>query len=383
MLYLDYNATTPLDEEVLDGMLPYFRTHFANPASALHGAGWLAADAVEEARMRLALASGLEADGFSFHGSATEALNVMLLGFDAAHARQKRHYLVNPTEHKAVLACVEQLKLNGADITYIPVDKEGKLHLNQVQDCILPHTRALICMAANNETGWIYPLETLAELARERGLALLTDAAQSFGKIELNYGQLSACVFSAHKFYGPKGVGALYLAEELRPLYKSFRLLHGGNSAPIYGAGTAAVPLLVGMGLAAWKARSYPERYAAHIRPLRLELEAGIRKHFPAAHIHSHREGLPHVCHGSFPGYAVADFFQRTGHILALSSGAACSSGQRLRPSHVLLAVGQSEEAATKGIRFSLGLETQSADITHCLALLADHLRPLTARMEA
>ncbi|EIM76504.1 cysteine desulfurase [Nitritalea halalkaliphila LW7] len=250
MLYLDYNATTPVDKEVLDGMLPYFHTHFANPASALHGAGWLAAEAVEEARMRLAVASGLEAEGFSFHGSATEALNVMLLGFDAAHAGKKRHYLVNPAEHKAVLACVEQLKLNGAEITYLPVDKEGNLLLNHVQNSLRPHTRAIICMAANNETGWTYPLEGLAELARERGVALLTDAAQSFGKIELNYSQLSACVFSAHKFYGPKGVGALYLSEELRALYKSFRLLHGGSETAVYGAGTAAVPLIVGM---AWR----------------------------------------------------------------------------------------------------------------------------------
>lgn len=350
-IYLDNLATTQVDPRVLEAMLPYFTRHFGNPSSATHAYGWTAKEAVERARAQVAALIGAAPQEILFTSGATEADNLALKGVAAFHRDRGNHLITCATEHKAVLDCCRRLESQGYEVTYLPVDRSGRIDLEQLETAIAERTILISVMAANNEIGTIQPLSEIGALARRRGVLWHCDAAQAVGKIPLAVETLGMdlLAISGHKLYGPKGVGALYVRR--RPRVRLLSQLDGGGQERGLRAGTLNVPGIVGLGVACELARQEPESDARRLGALRQQLWQGIAGSLSGVELNGHpTERLPGNLHLSFAGVDGAELLLSLPE-LAVSSGSACTSGSA-EPSHVLKAIGQQAPAS---LRFGLG----------------------------
>jgi len=372
VIYLDNNATTRMAPEVLEAMLPYFREQYGN-ASSGHLLGHISEGALVEARNQVAALLNCQAAEVVFNGGGTEGLNHAFRGvFEALPG--KRHFVITAVEHSAVLALGDWLKRQGAEVTVLPVDSAGRLELAQLEAAIRPDTALVSVMAANNETGVLFPLEEIAPLVKARGALLHVDATQAIGKIPLDLAALPADLLnlSAHKFHGPKGVGALFIRRGLR--LKSF--LIGGHQERGRRGGTENLPGIVGLGKAAELAVLALSNLGS-VRGRRDVLEASLS----GAMIHGAAvPRLPNTCFAGFPGIEGEALLLRLSQRgICVSTGSACTTGQT-EPSHVLRAMGVEPRLALGTIRFSLSRDTTDQEIQTVVELLPSLLEELRGR---
>ncbi|QYH38569.1 cysteine desulfurase [Algoriphagus sp. NBT04N3] len=360
-IYLDYNATTPCTEEVIKSMLPFFSNHFGNAASKSHPFGWVAENAVEEAREKIAQLIGAKSKEIIFTSGATEALNLAIKGTFEAFLPEKQHFITCQTEHKAVLDCFEEIEKRGGEVTYLPVDEMGKISIDQLVKAILPTTKAICLMWANNETGIIHPIEEIANLCEDRNLILITDAVQAAGKIPVSTQGIHLMAISAHKLYGPKGIGALYVRHN-HELPKPMAQIHGGGHEKGMRSGTLNVPGIVGFGKAAELRMEEMNEEANRLQKLRNQLQEGLLKISGTQLNGSQDNRLPHVCNIAFSGVEGEELLKRVNQKVAVSSGSACTSISP-KPSHVLKAMGLDSDLGRASIRFSLGRKTSEDEI--------------------
>ena len=351
IIYFDNNATTKVDERILEAMLPYFSQHYGNASSKLHEAGWIADAAVEKARGQVSNLIGAEPSEIIFTSGATEAINTALKGIAKAYKTKGNHIITISTEHKSVLdTCEYLIKEEGADITYLNVDREGLIDLEELRSAIRPTTILICVMAANNETGVIQPLEEISAIAKEHKIIFFSDATQYTGKSIMNVNDLGMdCLsLSAHKFYGPKGIGALYLRRK-DPRVNIISLLHGGAQENNHRAGTLNVPLIVGLGKACeiaqqemWDNNTEVSKLRAYFEHQLLDIE-GLRING------STRSRLYNTSNITFPATLKIQSLLKK---YAFSSGSACTTGTN-EPSHVLKAMGIPDEDIRNSFRFS------------------------------
>jgi cysteine desulfurase len=360
MIYLDYNATTPLAPEALVVMRPFLEEHFGNPSS-IHGAGREARAAIDDARDRLAHLLGAKPHEIIFAGGGTEADNLAVLGLARAHASRGKHVITCTTEHHAVLQACEHLqKKEGFRVTWLPVDAYGRVDAGQVADAITAETTLVSIMSANNETGTLQPVREISAICRSRGVLFHSDAIQSFGKEPLEAGAFDAFSLAAHKFHGPKGAGLLYLRAGLA----IERLQHGGSHENDRRPGTENTAAIVGMARAAELACATMEAERPRQAALREQLWQGIQAACPGAVRNGGpQQCLPNTLNVSFPGLDGESLLINLDLAgICASSGSACMVGSIL-PSHVLLAMGVAPELARATVRFSLGKETTPEEI--------------------
>jgi len=364
--YLDYNATTPCEEEVIAAMIPYLGTHFGNASSKNHPYGWMAEQAVEEARVSLAGLIGAQSKEIIFTSGATESLNLAIKGVFERYQGQKQHYITCQTEHKAVLDSFAQLEQAGAEVTYLAVNSVGEIDLNELEAHVRDHTKMICLMWANNETGLIHPISEISQLAEKYQLIFLTDAVQAVGKIPVHTQGIHLMAFSAHKLYGPKGVGALYIRHN-HPLPKPMAQIHGGGHEKGFRSGTLNVPAIVGFGKAASLRMQTMQKEATRLGILRDSLESQLLSLPSVRRNGSLDNRLSHVSNLAFEGVEGEELLQRVNLKVAVSSGSACSSITP-KPSHVLQAMGLSADLGRASIRFSLGKSTRAESVAHAVS---------------
>jgi cysteine desulfurase len=380
-VYLDYSATTPLDPRVREAMLPSFADAFGNPSS-IHAFGREARAVLEESRDRVARFIGARSDEVFFTSGGTEADNHALLGVArAAHRKGKNHVVISSVEHHAVLHSAEALRQEGFEISSLPVDRFGKVDPEALQRAIKPETCLVSIMHANNEVGTINDIGKVTSIAKARGVLVHSDTVQSVGKIKVDVNRLSVdlLAISAHKFYGPKGIGAIYIRRgtAVEPL------LHGGSQESNRRPGTENVPLAVGFAKAAELCAESMEDEAGRFRQMREMLQRRLEEEFNGIIVNGHpTDVLPNILSVSFDssvapldGEALIMGMDLQG--VAVTSGSACTSGS-LEPSHVLQAMGRDEKTAKATIRFSLGRWTTEDEINFAV----DALHRVVARME-
>lgn len=374
LIYLDHNATTPVAPEVLEAMLPWFRERFGNAGSG-HALGHLSDGAVVHARAQVAALLNASPAEIVFTGSATEAINHALRGALEA-LPTKRHVVTTAVEHPAVQAVLQHEASRGVDVTVLPVDGGGQLNLGALEAALRPDTALLSVMAANNESGVLFPISEIARIARTKGVWLHVDATQAMGKIPVDVQSWGVDLLnlSGHKFQGPKGVGALFVRRGLR--LKPF-LLGGGQERGRRG-GTENVPGIVGLGAASAHAAQHLSDMEA-VRARRDRLEAGLLA-IPRARVLGHESPrLPNTTLAAFPGVeGEALLLKLNQRGVCVSTGSACHTGQK-EPSHVLRAMGVPEAEAKGTLRFSLGLETTDAEVDQVLELLPAQVAELRA----
>lgn len=364
-IYMDYNATTPCVEEVVASMLPFFGAHFGNAASKNHAYGWVAEQAVEEAREAVAQLIGAKSKELIFTSGATESLNLAIKGVFDLFPAEKQHYITCQTEHKAVLDSMAEIQRKGAEVTFLPVNLRGEVDLNLLEQSIQPHTRMICLMWANNETGVIHPIQKISQIADKHGIIFLTDAVQATGKIPVSTQGIHLMALSAHKLYGPKGVGALYIRHN-HTLPKPWAQLHGGGHEKGFRSGTLNVPGIVGFGKAAQLRVLEMEEERAKLESFRDLLEAELLT-LPGVYRNgSVTNRLAHVSNLSFTGVEGEEFLLRVNQQVAVSSGSACTSISP-KPSHVLQAMGIASDLGRASLRFSLGKNTSAEDIAHTI----------------
>ncbi len=376
-VYLDYNATTPVVPAVWEAMRPYFLERFGNPASP-HLFGKEAAEAVEAARQSLAEAFGTSPQEWIFTSGATEGLNLAIQGLAAAYeSTPRRHLLVAATEHKAVLDPAKALQARGWEVELLPVTRQGVVEPDTLRKALKPTTLLVAILLANNETGVLQPIPELAQLAHEAGAFFLCDTTQAVGKVPFRLPEVDVdlAVLSAHKFYGPKGTGALYVRRR-NPRVTLKPLLYGGGHERSLRSGTLATPLIIGMQAALqWCLEELPLQ-SKRLSQLREKLWQGIQTLYPEAYVNgAAAPRLPNTLSVTFPGYKASDLLARA-PLLAAATGSACTSAKP-EPSHVLLAMGLSPQEARATLRFSLGYPTTEADIERALGYLEGALRSL------
>ena len=377
-LYLDYNATTPCSEEVIAAMLPFFGTHFGNAASKSHPYGWVAEQAVEEAREAIAQLIGAKSKELIFTSGATESLNLAIKGVFDLFPGEKQHYISCQTEHKAVLDSMAEIHRRGAEVTYLPVNADGEVDLNLLDQSIQPHTKMICLMWANNETGVIHPIEEIAQIADNRGIIFLTDAVQAVGKIPVSTQGIHLMALSAHKLYGPKGVGALYVRHN-HSLPKPLAQPHGGGHEKGFRSGTLHVPGIVGFGKAAQLRIQEMDKEADRLEKLRDRLESALLE-LPGVYRNgSIRHRLEHVSNLSFSGVEGEELLLNVNQRVAVSSGSACTSISP-KASHVLQAMGIPSDLGRASLRFSLGKDTNASDVETSIAWVKAVLRGLRIR---
>lgn len=359
-IYLDHNATTPVDPRVLEEMLPYFGDKFGNASSILHPFGWDAEEAVEISKERISSLIGVKPNEIYFTSGATEALNLGILGLFESFEKPA-HLITCATEHKAVLDICKHLEMLDHEVTYLPVDKNGSLDLSDLQKQIGPATKAICLMHANNETGLIHPLSQIGEVAKKNGLVFITDATQSVGKIDLNLkkSQVDLAAFSAHKMYGPKGVGALFIKNEVTNTISP--QLFGGGQQKRIRPGTLNVPGIVGFGKACEIAKNEMEEEGKRLSRLKSLLESELRK-IDEININSESAiRLPQTSNLTIEHIDGSKLIRALKR-LAISQGSACNSGT-YKPSHVLNAMGLTDELALSSIRIGMGKSTTEEDV--------------------
>ncbi len=378
-IYLDHNATSPLDKRILEAMYPYLSEKFGN-ASSLHSFGQEARNAVEKARESVAALLNADPSEIIFTSGGTESDNMALKGYIWKNREKGNHIITSSIEHHAVLNPLKRLEKKGFKVTYLPVDGGGRVNPDDLKQAITADTILISIMMANNEVGVIEPIEELVKIAREKGIAFHTDAVQAVGKIEVDVKKLGVdfLSLSAHKIYGPKGVGVLYIrkGERIEPL------ITGGHHERNLRAGTENVPGIVGLGEAAKIAREERIEEAERISQLRDRLEKGIMENIPHVRINGDvNNRLPNTLNVSFEyveGESIILNLDLQG--IAVSSGSACTSGS-LEPSHVLLAMGVPPVPAQGSVRFSLGKDNTEEEIDRVLEVLPpiiDKLRKLS-----
>ena len=392
MIYLDHNATTPLDPRVLDAMMPFLTDRFGNAASRHHALGCDAATTVETARGQVASVIGADPREIVWTSGATESDNLALLGVVQAPAyRKRRHVVTVATEHRAVLDTCEHLERLGIDVTYLSVDCDGRLNLDRLADAITERTLLVSIMHANNETGVLHPIARIGALCRERGVLFHTDATQSYGKerIDVNAMHVDLLSASAHKIHGPKGVGMLFVRRR-GPRVRCEPLVRGGGHERGLRSGTLNVPGIVGMGVAAALAASddagrggggdavparggdaVPARGGDAVRSLRDRLETGVRARVDGVEVNGGRaERLANTTNLSFAGVDGSKLMKRMPE-LAVSSSSACTSAA-LQPSYVLGAMGCDDARIRGSVRFSLGRFNTADEIETAIDAVAD-----------
>ncbi len=376
-IYLDYNATTPVDPRVVEAMLPCFTEHFGNPASRTHAYGWAAAALVDDARRRIATALGVQPEEVIFTSGATEANNLALKGAALARARRGQHLVTCATEHKAVLDPCRALAAQGFSLTVLPVDRFGRVEPQRVLEALRDDTILVSVMLANNEIGTLQPVADIAPLCRARGVLLHCDATQAVGKIAVDAAALGVDLLSlsAHKFYGPKGVGVLVVRQR-RPRGALVPLLDGGGHEQGLRSGTLNVPGIVGCARALELAVADCEREAQRLRTLRDRLRDGILGALEGVVENGHpSERLPNTLSLSFEGVDGAALLVGLRE-LAVSSGSACTSADP-RPSHVLEALGLPRRLADATVRFSLGRPTTQEEVAAAVDIVVRQVQQL------
>lgn len=370
-VYLDYQATTPLDRRVLERMLPFFTEKFGNAGSITHAYGREAEAAVEAARGEIAALIGAEPREIVFTSGATESNNLALKGAARFHRPLgKDHIVTLATEHKCVLESCLALEREGFRVTLLPVDREGLIDPGAIAAAIEERTIIVSVMAAHNEIGVLQPLAEIGALCRERGILFHTDAAQAVGKVPLDVErmQIDLMSISGHKVYGPKGIGALYVRR--RPRARLLPLVDGGGQERGFRSGTLPVPLCVGLGAAAALAQAEMTEEAERLLGLRRRFLSALRTRLPETRLNGHAERrLPGNLNLSFPGTAAAAVIEACPS-LALSTGSACTAAE-IEPSYVLRALGLSPEMAGASLRIALGRATTAAEVDFAVDALA------------
>jgi len=374
-VYLDHHATTPLDPRVLDAMLPYYGPHFGNSASSTHRYGWTAEAAVEDARERLAAAIGArEPREIVFTSGTTESDNLALQGVMRANRERGNHLVTSAIEHPAVLDTARALEAEGFATTELPVDADGLVDPDAVAAALGEATQLVSIMAANSEIGVLQPIAEIGRVCRERGVAFHSDAAQAVGKVRVDVEEqgVDLLSFCAHKLYGPKGIGALYVREG-RPRLRLAPLLHGGGHERGLRSGTLPVALIVGFARAVELCLEDLEAEAARLAGLRDRLFGRLQELGEVRRNGHPSRRLPGNLNVSFAGVE-ADALLVALKDLALSSGSACASATG-EPSHVLLALGLSEELARGALRFGLGRGTSEEQVERAAARVCEEVR--------
>jgi len=366
-IYLDNSATTPMDPRVLEAMIPFYLDHFGNAASRSHPFGWEAEDAVDQARERIAKLINASEKEIIFTSGATEADNLAIKGVFDMYARKGNHIVTATTEHKAVLDTCKHLEKLGAEITYLKVDDEGNINLEELEAVVTEKTILVALMYANNEIGTVHPIRKIADIAHKKGSLLFTDATQAAGKISIDVERdgIDLMAFTAHKMYGPKGVGALYVRRK-NPRVKVTAQIDGGGHERGMRSGTLNVPGIVGFGKAAELAMQEMDADAARLSVMRDHLEAELMK-MEEAYVNGNRNSrLPHITNISFKYVEGEGLMMAFNQNIAVSSGSACTSAS-LEPSYVLKALGLGDDLAHSSIRFSLGRFTTDDQITYTI----------------
>lgn len=388
LIYLDNNATTPLDARVLDRMMPYLTTHFGN-ASSLHPVGQLASDAVKASRTQVANLIGAETHEIIFTSGATEAINLAIKGVAESYSNKGKHIVTASTEHSAVLDVCKALEKQGFEITYLPVCEDGLLDIERVNYEIRQDTILVAVMMVNNETGVIQPIEEISSLAHQKGALFMTDATQAVGKIPIDVDMMGIDLmsFSGHKLYGPKGIGGLFVRQRRPWKVKIPALIHGGGHERGLRSGTLNVPGIVGLGFACEIAQKEMAINERNIRTLRDELECELLT-IQGSFINGHREKrLYNTINICFPGVDSDALIMGLANPkdgsppIMVSNGSACSS-KSIEPSHVLVAMGRKEEDAFCSLRISFGACNGAASnkiVLKSLTAIVGYFKSLTA----
>ena len=362
-IYLDYSATTPTDPRVVEAMLPYFTKIFGNAASRNHIFGWEAEEAVEKAREQIAHLIGASSKEIIFTSGSTESNNIALLGIAEMHKEKGNHIITCSTEHKAILDPAYYLESQGYKITFLEVDKEGMISMEELKNNITDKTILISLMAANNEIGVLHPVEEIGKLAHEKGVFFHTDATQAVGKIPIDVEKMNIDLLSlsGHKIYAPKGVGALYVRRR-SPRVRLAPVVHGGGHERGMRSGTLNVTGIIGLGTACEICQKELPTEMERLKKLRDNLHQGLSDKVDYLILNGHPEKrLPGVLNLSF-SYIEGESLMMGIENIAVSSGSACTSAS-LEPSYVLRALGVGDEAAHSSIRFSIGRFTTEAEI--------------------
>ena len=370
-VFLDYNSTTPVDERVLEKMLPYFSVHYGNASSKTHAFGWNAEAAVDRAREQVATLLNVTPAEIIFTSGATESINIALRGAAIAYRQKGNHIITCKTEHKAVLDTCIDLEKQGMEITYLPVNHEGLIDLDEFQKSITEKTILAAIMLANNETGVLQAVDDIGKICKERGILFFSDTTQAFGKVGVDVLEMNADLIclSSHKIYGPKGVGALYIRRK-NPRVQLKPILTGGGHEQGLRPGTLNVVGIVGLGAASELALSEQWNDAQHTSTLRTIFEQQTEKLFGSSINGSIRHRLPNTTNIRFPGIKASELLKKVPE-LAFSTGSACSSALQ-EPSHVLKAMGFADDHSYASARFSLGRFTTQDDMNTAINSLAN-----------
>ncbi|GAA5252407.1 IscS subfamily cysteine desulfurase [Candidatus Rickettsia kedanie] len=383
-IYMDYQATTPLDPRVMEAMLPYFTTKFGNPHSRSHSFGWEAEHAVEEARSRVARLIGADTKEIIFTSGATESNNLAIKGIAKFYGNKKNHIITVVSEHKCVLDACRHLEQEGIKITYLPIKPNGIIDLETLKNAITDQTVLVSVMAVNNEIGVVQPLKEIGKICRERGVFFHSDIAQGFGKIpiDVNEFNIDLASISGHKIYGPKGIGALYVRK--KPRVRVTPLINGGGQERGMRSGTLPTPLIVGLGMAAEIAYSEMEKDTKHVNYLFDRFLNNIYSRISEVYLNGDKDprykGNLNLSFAGVEGEAIILAIKD----LAVSSGSACTSAS-LEPSYVLRSMGIGEELAHTSIRFGIGRFTTEQEIDYAVNLICskiDKLRELSPLWE-
>ncbi|BBU27795.1 cysteine desulfurase IscS [Burkholderia sp. THE68] len=374
-IYMDYSATTPVDPRVVDKMIPYLREQFGNPASRSHQYGWDAERAVEEARENVAALVNCDPREIIWTSGATESDNLAIKGAAHFYKSKGKHLITVKTEHKAVLDTTRELEREGYEVTYLDVKDDGLIDLDKLKAAIRPDTILVSVMSVNNEIGVIQDIEAIGEITREKGIIFHVDAAQATGKIQIDLQKLKVDLmsFSAHKTYGPKGIGALYVRR--KPRVRIEAQMHGGGHERGMRSGTLATHQIVGMGEAFRIAREEMATENERIRMLRDRLLKGLQD-MEEVYVNGDMEQrVPHNLNISF-NFVEGESLIMAVKDVAVSSGSACTSAS-LEPSYVLRALGRNDELAHSSIRFTVGRFTTEQDVDYVINLLKTKIAKL------
>src|SRR4051794_9375048 len=373
-VYLDNNATTPVDPKVLEAMLPYFTQYFGNAASRSHAYGWEAEEAVDYARGQVAKLVGAEPKEIIFTSGATEGDNLAIKGVFESYATKGNHIITCVTEHQAVLDTCKHLEKLGAEVTYLSVQNDGLIDLKELEAAIKQTTILIAIMYANNETGVIQPVKEISALAKRKGILFFSDATQAVGKIPVNVIEdgIDLMAFSAHKIYGPIGVGALYIRRR-NPRVRMIAQMDGGGHEKGMRSGTLNIPGIVGLGQACEICRLNMNDDSKRIKILRDKLEDALLQ-LEETQLNGNKENrLPHVSNISFKHVESEGLMLGCNRNIAVSSGSACTSAS-VEPSHVLKALGLDDDLAHSSLRFSLGRFTTEEEIDFTIEQMKENI---------
>jgi len=383
IIYLDYNSTTPVDPRVLETMLPWFTEKFGNAASRSHAYGWEAEEAVAIAREQIAKLVGSVKEEIVFTSGATESINLAIKGVAEAYVSKGNHIITCVTEHKAVLDTCTALEKKGIAVTYLTVNEKGMIDLNELQKAITPSTILIALMYANNETGVIHPVKEIGAVAKEKKVLFFCDATQAVGKIPVDVlnDDIDLMAFSSHKIYGPKGVGALYVRRK-NPRVTIKVQIDGGGHERNMRSGTLNVPGIVGFGKAAELARLEMDTRQKNLQLLRDKLENSLLKNGSVKINGDSGHRLPTTSNLCFGGINGTTLLAAISKKIAVSSGSACTSAST-DPSHVLHAMGLTDEEARNSIRFSLGIMTTEEEVDRVIKEVSEIVQFLRKEAES